>query len=141
MSTSAKNEDAKNVHIAGKRRPHRSEAFDPRADWGACGLPLSNGHNGVDPACIHSPEHIIAIHRTPLVPAGWLAKMMIAPVIDALRAVPVLVLHLIALFPLIMPDVSIMMVGIVVITLVVVIAMVVVILCEDRSGQQYDRNC
>lgn len=72
---------------------------------------------------------VLTIDVAPLIPAWRTAQMTCPPVADALAAIPVLTPHMLALSPVIVPDVLV-----VVLPLLVVFLIVVVVLSHGQQG-------
>lgn len=70
---------------------------------------------------------VLAVDAPPFVARGGLVQVMGAPVVDALTAVPILMLQVVALFPVVMAD-------ILVIVVVVLVGVVLVIVMVLRNG-------
>jgi hypothetical protein len=80
-----------------------------------------------DHACGDGGKNVVAVYGAPLVASGRTAQAILA-VIDALAAIPVLMAHVVAPFPLAVLDVMM-----VVSMIAVAVTVVVVILGEDRA--------
>ena len=75
-----------------------------------------SGDHGGDDARGDCGEDVVAVDFAPFIAAGRGAEVIVAVVVDALGAIPVLRLHVVALLPLVVTDV-LLVVGIVVVVL------------------------